>query len=145
MRNSRLLFRDAHARRLSRIVKRRGTATAELAVCVPLLVALVFGAIETANIIFLKQALAVASYEAAQRASARGGTDTNAVDAAEAVLVTHGVTGGSITISPAVDNETPSGTIIEVTATAPLGGNTYIFEHFQGDTNLTTTTTMVRL
>jgi Flp pilus assembly protein TadG len=137
--------KSSMVRRRGLAARRRGTATVELAVCVPLIVSLVFGAIEVANVIFLKQALSVASYEAAQRASARGGDETNAQEAAESVLAAHGVSNGTIDIEPAVTIETEAGTEIVVTATAPLSGNTFLFQMFRDDDALTTTTTMLRL
>lgn len=124
---------------------RRGTATVELAVCVPIIASLVFGALETANVVFLKQAIVVAAYEAAQRASAKGGVASNAEAAAEAIFTAHHVTGGSIEIAPRVTTQTNPGTEIVVTATAPLSGATYVYKFFAGDSSLSTTVTMVRL
>ncbi len=46
--------------------RRFGTATLETAVSLPLLVILVFGVIEMANAVFLKQSMNLAAYEAAQ-------------------------------------------------------------------------------
>jgi Flp pilus assembly protein TadG len=124
---------------------RRGTATAELAVCIPVIVSLVLGALETANVVFLKQAIVVAAYEAAQRASARGGVESNAIAAGEAVFTAHHVTGGSIDVNPPVTTQTPAGTEIVVTATAPLSGATFVYRFFAGESSLSTTVTMVRL
>ena len=45
---------------------RFGTAAMETAVSLPLLVILVFGAIEMANAVFLKQSMNLAAYEAAK-------------------------------------------------------------------------------
>ena len=42
---------------------RRGVAAVELAVCLPVIILLVFGAIEASSFIFLKQSLNVAAYE----------------------------------------------------------------------------------
>jgi Flp pilus assembly protein TadG len=124
---------------------RRGTATAELAVCIPVIVSLVLGALETANVVFLKQAIVVAAYEAAQRASARGGDESSAAAAAEAVFTAHHVTGGTIEIDPPVTTQTEAGTEIVVTATAPLSGATFVYRFFAGESSLSTTVTMVRL
>ncbi|MGI9517005.1 MAG: TadE family protein [Pirellulaceae bacterium] len=41
----------------------RGTATVELALCLPMIVLVVFGAVEGASMIFLKQTLVQSSYE----------------------------------------------------------------------------------
>ncbi len=51
--------------------KRNGTATVELAVCLPLIVIIAFGSIEATNMIFLEQRLTAAAYEGAQGHHAR--------------------------------------------------------------------------
>ena len=45
---------------------RRGVAAVEMAVCLPLLTIFSLGAIETANVIYLKQALVQVAYEGAR-------------------------------------------------------------------------------
>ena len=59
-----------------------GVATTEFAVCLPLIILLVFGSIEATNYIFLKQTLNIAAYEGI-RESIKVGSD-NARGAAKA-------------------------------------------------------------
>ena len=61
---------------------RRAVAAAEFAVCLPILVLLVFGSIEASSFIFLKQALSVAAYEGAREAALSNSTATAAEDRA---------------------------------------------------------------
>ena len=49
--------------------RRGGTAAVEAAVSLPLLIVLVFGAIEVASGVFLSQTLAIAAYEGAREAA----------------------------------------------------------------------------
>lgn len=126
--------------------RRKGAATVEAAVCLPLLIVLVFGSVESANAIFLKQSLTIASYEAAKIASGPRGT----IQAAEArcaeVLAVRDVDDFTITFSPNNLNEdTPQGQRITVTVSVAADsaslGPLWIFE---GKT-LTKTAVMARL
>ena len=123
---------------------RRGTASVELAVCLPVIVAFVFGGIETVNAIFLKQGLTIAAYEAAKIASLRGGTQADAELRGNSVLSDRGFSGSNLTISPEVDSSTASGTKITVTATAPANANAIAPVMYYGNTTLRAEVSMVR-
>jgi len=45
--------------------RRRGMAVVEMAFCLPVIVLVIFGGIQAANLIFLKQAISEAAYEGA--------------------------------------------------------------------------------
>jgi Flp pilus assembly protein TadG len=124
--------------------KRRGTATVELAVCMPLLFALTFGVIETSNAIFLQQSLHSAAYEAANVATAVGGKQNDATSRADAVLTAAKVKNWTVSISPTVNSATASGTTVVVTVSAPLSSNVPLFG-FLGNRTLSATVTMCRL
>lgn len=128
-----------HSRR-----KRRGTATIELAICMPLLFAVIFGAVETSNAIFLQQSLHSAAYEAASVASAVGGKQNDAQKRAEAVLESAKVKNSTVTIVPTVNSRTAAGTKIVVTVSAPLNSNIPMFG-FLGNRTSTASVTMCRL
>jgi Flp pilus assembly protein TadG len=102
---------------------RKGTATVELAVCLPLLVIIALGSIEATNAIFLKEHLTSAAYEGARKATTVGQTSTTATTTAQAVLTQFGIAGGTITVTPTVGTATAAGTQVTVTVTAPLGSN----------------------
>lgn len=104
--------------------RRRGMATVELAVCLPVLVVIVLGSIEATNALFLKQRLTASAYEGARKASTPNKTSTDAWNAANDILTQFGVAGGSITVNPsALGTATVAGTQVTVTVTAPLSSN----------------------
>lgn len=98
-------------------------AFVELAVCLPLILMLTFGAIEAANAIFLKQSLVTAAYEAARAATSINGTEADGKKKFEEVLQVRGVQKAQITFSPAIDSKLKLGTAVTVTVTAPANSN----------------------
>lgn len=115
---------------------RSGTAAVEFALCLPLLIAMVFGVVQTSNAVYLQNALTSAAYEASNVVSIAGGTSSNAQTRAAAVLTALGANGASTTISPTVTSSTPLGTEITITCTAPLSSNSVMFG-FLGNWTLT--------
>jgi hypothetical protein len=85
---------------------------------------LVLGAIETSDMIFLRQILKTAAYEGARVATAPGKTAAAGIAAARQVLTQRGVKQGDAAVSPsALDATTATGTVVTVTVTAPMGSN----------------------
>jgi Flp pilus assembly protein TadG len=124
--------------------KRKGTATVELAVCLPLIVIITFGSIETTNMIFLEQRLTAAAYEGARKATIPGKTSADATTAVNNVLSQFSITGSSVTITPTVTATTPVGTQIKVSVTAPISSNMGgITPFFTTMINLSASTTMI--
>lgn len=121
-------------RKLRRRRSRAGIAVVEFAVCLPILMAMVMGVIEASNAVFLQQSLTSAAYEAANVASAIGGTSTDATTRANAVLTALGVKNGSVSISPTVTTATPIGTTIVVTVSAPFASNSLVFGYIGSPT-----------
>lgn len=103
--------------------RRKATATVELAVCLPLIVLLVFGGIEAANGIFLKQGLTAAAYETAKVATTMGYTSADALARGNQVLTARGFQNAVLDIQPPVSTTPASGTPVVVTATAPTSDN----------------------
>lgn len=98
--------------------ERKGAATVEAAVCLPLLILLVFGAVESSNGIYLKQSLTIAAYEAAKIATAPRGTQAEATTRCGEVLAVRDVDSFQISFSPQnLDENTPRGQNVEVTVT----------------------------
>ena len=88
----------------------------------PVVLVLVFGSIEVANGVFLKQSLTVAAYEGARAATRAGGTTAQAQERIREVLVNRGIENETITITPAVNADTARGTTVRVTVAAPGSG-----------------------
>ncbi len=131
-------------RKLRRRRSRSGIAVVEFAICLPILMAMVMGVIEASNAVFLQQALTSASYEAANVASAIGGTSAEATTRANAVLTALGIKNSTVTISPTVTTATPIGTTIVVTVSAPFAANSLVFGYI-GSPNLSAKITIPHL
>jgi Flp pilus assembly protein TadG len=82
-----------------------------------------FGSIEAANSIYLKQIVTQSAYEGARVATTIGATEAEAAAFAQQVLDARGIDGAIIDINPNVDANTPSGTEVTVTVTAPSNSN----------------------
>lgn len=121
-------------RKLRRRRSRAGIAVVEFAVCLPILMAMVMGVIEASNAVFVQQALTSASYEAANVASAIGGTSAEATTRANAVLTALGIKNSTVTITPTVTTATPIGTTIVVTVSAPFASNSLVFGYIGSPT-----------
>lgn len=117
-----------------RRASRRGIAATEFAVCLPVLMLLVIGTIEASNALFVQQALTSAAYEAANVASATGGTSTSAQTRANSVLSSLGVSSATVTISPVVTTSTALGTQITITCSVPLSSNLSSWGYFGNPT-----------
>ena len=124
---------------------RTGAAVAEFAICIPVVLTIVFGMIEIANLIFTRQALKAASYEAALAVTNINGTESSATAKANTVLTAYGINGATLSYSPTVTTATASGTLITVTITAPRSSNTFSPSFFFTNTNISCNTVMSRL
>lgn len=97
---------------------------AELAFALPVMTVLVFGTLELCEVLFLKQSLAVASYEAG-RLAARPGTDAATVQARfDSIVSSRRVTNATITMTPADFSGLSVGDTIRIDVSAPVASNT---------------------
>lgn len=103
---------------------RRAAATVELAVCLPVLITLVFAAIEASNMIFTKQAVTAAAYEGARTAIRPNGTSGAVQARVQEVLQARGVNGTQVAMSPGDVGAAARGTRITVTVSAACDANT---------------------
>lgn len=114
---------------------RRGLAATEFAVCLPVLLLIVLGMMETCSIIFLKQSLAVAAYEGAHTAVKPDATAAQVEAVCQAILADRRVTDAQITILPGDLRDTPVGDFIEIRVTAPSDTNGMLpLRFFRGKT-----------
>ena len=115
--------------------KRKGAAVVEFAVCLPVIVLVVLGSIESASMLFLRQATIQSSYEGARVAIKRGGTNAAARQAIEAVARGRRIEDLDIQFEPSDVSAVDPGTPITVTVSAPGDANSFIpFGPFQGIT-----------
>jgi len=101
---------------------RRGAAAVEFAVCLPLLMLIVLGAIETTHGIFLKQALSAAAYEGMRVAIEPRSNQADATHRAQAILDARFVKGTKIAFDTNVDSA-PRGQKVAVEISAPISLN----------------------
>jgi Flp pilus assembly protein TadG len=97
----------------------RGVACVELAVCLPLIVLLVFASLEGANMLFLRQAAVQSAYETAKSAAKSNGVQSRAEELGRQVLASRGVVAPTITFTPANPDSLPAGTPITVSVSVP--------------------------
>jgi Flp pilus assembly protein TadG len=125
-------------------LSRRGVATIETAVTLPLLALLTFGSIELSNMMFLRQSMSIAAYEGGRSATRPGGSQGLAQTKIQEILSARGVTSYSVQFNPAITTATPRGTMIQVTVSTPTTSISYApFRLFSGST-VSSSTTMVR-
>lgn len=103
---------------------RRGAAAVEFAVCLPVVLLVVFGSIQAASMLFLRQATIQAAYEGVKVAIRDQGTDDGVREAAQAVLDGRQLTGVTIEIQPENVDTLEAGTIVDVIVSAPSDENT---------------------
>lgn len=128
------------------VADRAGAAIVEMAVCLPLLLLISFGAIEAANAIFLKQALSQVAYEGARAGSLPETTEATIRQRCEEFLSARHIKGATVSVSPGnVSAKTNPGTVIEVTVTAPANANSISPMWFFKKSKMSNTTAMVRI
>lgn len=113
------------SRRRLRLRSRRGIATVELAICLPVLSLIVFGAIQATNLIFLQHAVTAAAYEGALELAKPNATNSSVQTRIQQVLDAREVTGSTISILPGGTNvqQTPPGTIVTLEVTTGTTSN----------------------
>lgn len=104
---------------------RRGAALVEFAICLPVIVAIVFGTIEACEMVYLKRNVTQAAYEGARTAIVPETTAAQAEVAIQQVLDDRSITGTAISISPTTTAAAAPGTYIAVEVTAPVKGNVF--------------------
>ena len=117
-------------------VKRRGTATVECAVVLPVFVLLLLGTMEACSMIFLRQSVELAAYESARAAVLPQTTLVNVQSAGAALLTARNVKNFSITVSPTNFQSAAYGTFIQVTASAPVANNSLFGSIFYQNMNV---------
>ena len=138
-------MRSIDLKRRSRISHgRRGTAAVEFAVCLPIIILLVFGSIEASSFIFLKQSLGVAAYEGAREAIRSGASNGDAKARATTILDARDVQDFTIDF-PGTDPESAErGEEIVVEVSAPTAPNSPLAGQFVANRLLTSRVVMVK-
>lgn len=130
-------------------IRRRGAATVELALCLPVLLTVALGMIETCNAVFLQARLQSAAFEAVRVATRPTTAETAAassttVSADAATLCTQlGVNSPTITINPSSLASVTPQTLVTVTISAPLNKNSVTMFVLPSSLTLTASATMI--
>ena len=102
---------------------RKALACSELAVCLPVIVLLVFGMIESCTMIFLQQSLTISAYEGARKAIGQDGSNSAVLVASEQVLQDRRIVGYQVAIAPADVSQVDPGEYITITVSASCDQN----------------------
>ena len=122
---------------------RKGSATIEFAVCLPVIVVLVLGAIECASMIFVKQSLNVVAYEGVRTAIRPTSQNQDVTDRCDQVITERKLKAASFSLSPTNVADVERGQPVTVRATASTDANSVMnLKFFSGD--LTAEATMVK-
>lgn len=123
---------------------RRGVAAAELAVCLPVLALLVFGAIEASSFIFLKQSLNVAAYEGIREAVRIGSDNNRGLERAENILNARSVNDFQIDFPNGETALADRGDTIVIEVSAPTATNSPLAGQWLNNQTLTARLVMVK-
>ena len=118
-----MIFRKKH---LAAQSTRRGAAVVEFAVCLPVIVIIVLGAIEAASMLFLRQAMVQSSYEAAKVAIKTNGNNAAAIQVAGEVVAGRGIKSLKVEFEPTDVSTVAQGEMIRVTVSAPGDTNSFL-------------------
>jgi hypothetical protein len=109
-----------------RTLRRGGTATVELSVCLPVLVLIVVGAIETCSFIHLNESLTTASYEAARVMAMPTATRSEGVRRCREFLASRNIDKVVVTTNPADLDSLDAGKQFTVIVSVPMVMNNRI-------------------
>ncbi len=103
---------------------RQGVSAVELALILPLLMLLVFGAVQSCNTIHLKQAMITAAFEGSRVVSRGSATRQDVLDRCGDILRARNVTNFVITFTPDLPlDEIANGETVAIRIDAPTAGN----------------------
>ena len=123
---------------------RRAVAAVEFAVCLPVILILVFGSIEASSFIFLKQSLHIAAYEGARQAVRIESDNEDATQSVQNILASRNVRDFSVTFPNGEAGKANRGDEIVVEVSAPTNTNSPLAGQFVSNRILTARVVMVK-
>ena len=139
-------FRSNYIREFNavRVNRRRGAASVECAVCLPLIVLIVVGAIETCSLVFLQQALQTTAYEMARVAASPYHDAQDAAAAGRAIMDQRGFQGGVVNVTSAAMPGFSDTTLVTAKASIPVAPNRVLSAWVMNVPQLSAQCTMVK-
>jgi hypothetical protein len=110
--------------------RRKGVAAVELAVCLPVIILLVFGAIEASSFMFLKQSLNVAAYEGIRESVRLDSNNGNGIERARRILEARRVADFAIEFPGGESADSQRGDEIAIEVSAPTSSNSPLAGQF---------------
>lgn len=121
---------------------RCGATVVELAFVFPILLLLLFGAIDFSRANSIRNTAENAAYEGARRAIVPGATSQSAEEAANAILGFLSLNSTNVTVAPTIiTNSTPQ---VTVSVSVPLAGNLYAANQLLTSKTITRSCTLTR-
>jgi Flp pilus assembly protein TadG len=140
--NEKYMGRTRHQCGPSRRTDRRGATAVQFALTLPVLVVLLFGALELGRMNMIRQMANNAAYEAARACTVPGGNVADGEAAGRAILQAIGVQGATVDVQPdPIVNATP---IVTATVTVPYQTNMWVTPLFSRGKSVTVTCQMTR-
>ena len=124
--------------------RRAGVAATEFAVCLPLIILLVFGSIEATSYIFLKQTLNIAAYEGIRESIKVGSDNASGASRAENILLSRDVNSYEIVFPNAPSGQTQRGDTVVLEVRASAAANSPLIGQFVNDRQLVARVVMVK-
>ena len=112
---------------------RRAAATVEMAICLPIVIAIAFGTIEICSAFYLKESLTLAAYEGAREGMPMGGTNAAATARVFSILDERGIKydrSSAVTISTPGFDSAPELTHVTVNVKVAAQENTISLSQF---------------
>ena len=127
-----------------KVPRRQGAATVELAICLPLFITILFGSIEASNLIYLRESLCLASYEAARQAVSLNATRQEIEKRAKELLSSRGIVNPTITFNPSDITTASGGAPVTVTVSVPASSQTLLPKIIYGQQTISAQTCFVK-
>lgn len=137
---SRTMFRRLPNRKPA---ERRGITAVELAICLPVLVLVTLATIEACTMIYLKQSLKIAAYEAGRVAMVPGADPENLAAQCDLLLSSRNVQGYSVASDPPNPSRLDRGNFFRISVSAPCVGNSFLGGWFYEDRLVTESVEMM--
>lgn len=121
---------------------RSGMAVTELAICLPVVVLILMAAIQGAELMFLKQSVAIAAYEGCRAALKPNASTAAATAAAASVLNDRNIRNATIDSSNFTKAKT--GADVTISITAPVAANSTLQGWMFSPPTITSSVTMMK-